>query len=573
MVTVGYGDVVPKSTAERTFSMIMMYLASAMFGYMMNTVSDVILLFGRSKAFYRKKIQMIQRYMTQKHINKDLQVRVREYLKYIWDLDNYVKAEESNFSSVLSSSLRTEIVLEVNGRILAQCKLISLNFSKALLNDVCYILNERTFAPEELIFEEGPSMKEGFETGKKLFFISSGEVEIFCKASDTLLKRLDKGNHFGELAFFSDGDRIASARSFFFSSCYALDRNAFYPLLSKHPADHEKFCTIRDKLMLEGDYNLMNTICYGCDELGHVATKCPKINYRPDYQGFIKYYLVLREVFMKRFERKHYTRFNSLGKLKKIINAKARVIKSAGGFHNTFSNLRRVDSIGGNGKEEEQNGNNNNFLHVKKAPKGKTAALEPITQSTSTRSTHYSEFAPELRSKFEYSAPKVLSATEKRIINDQLIEFEKLFDGPTEDRPSIFEMKSTNDEKKVLEVEQNFDCLYNFEIYFPHNNIHRIIGKKKVIPEVKHKEEEISFDLAAGLAKGIQSMILRRQEKVSIPKRTITGLVKKAKDTPKQFAMKMEDTGFGKQLQERRRKSAISIPSPMLINHKTSTNK
>lgn len=42
MVTVGYGDVVPVSNAERIYVVVAMIIASVLFGYSLNTVGDII---------------------------------------------------------------------------------------------------------------------------------------------------------------------------------------------------------------------------------------------------------------------------------------------------------------------------------------------------------------------------------------------------------------------------------------------------------------------------------------------------------------------------------------------------
>lgn len=38
MITIGYGDISPKNTIERSFSVFVMILASGVFGYVMNSI-------------------------------------------------------------------------------------------------------------------------------------------------------------------------------------------------------------------------------------------------------------------------------------------------------------------------------------------------------------------------------------------------------------------------------------------------------------------------------------------------------------------------------------------------------
>ena len=49
MVTVGYGDLVPVTSAERVYTVIAMIISSALFGYSLNTVGDIIREMNREK--------------------------------------------------------------------------------------------------------------------------------------------------------------------------------------------------------------------------------------------------------------------------------------------------------------------------------------------------------------------------------------------------------------------------------------------------------------------------------------------------------------------------------------------
>ncbi len=49
MVTVGYGDIVPGTSAERVYTVVAMIISSALFGYSLNTVGDIIREMNREK--------------------------------------------------------------------------------------------------------------------------------------------------------------------------------------------------------------------------------------------------------------------------------------------------------------------------------------------------------------------------------------------------------------------------------------------------------------------------------------------------------------------------------------------
>jgi len=49
MVSVGYGDIVPVTSAERVYTVIAMIISSALFGYSLNTVGEIIREMNREK--------------------------------------------------------------------------------------------------------------------------------------------------------------------------------------------------------------------------------------------------------------------------------------------------------------------------------------------------------------------------------------------------------------------------------------------------------------------------------------------------------------------------------------------
>ena len=61
--------------------------------------------------------------MSQKGISKDLQLRVREYLKFILDYDNTLKDEAQTFTKLLTKALREEIMVEINQKMMRKCRL------------------------------------------------------------------------------------------------------------------------------------------------------------------------------------------------------------------------------------------------------------------------------------------------------------------------------------------------------------------------------------------------------------------------------------------------------------------
>lgn len=92
--------------------------------------------------------------MNKKGINHNLQMRIREYLRFIWQEESTQNAEiENEIIGKLSRNLRSELIFESYGKIFRNSPLFYANFSEKCLMDLMVKINEVRFIPEDLIFE------------------------------------------------------------------------------------------------------------------------------------------------------------------------------------------------------------------------------------------------------------------------------------------------------------------------------------------------------------------------------------------------------------------------------------
>jgi hypothetical protein len=95
--------------------------------------------------------------MTRKQVDFDLQVRVRKYLEHLWmeeEIDN--KEKEINIMNKLSDSLREELLIQANGRVLSKFSIFSNYFSSEALEKVAQVVGTISFAPEDIIVYVSP---------------------------------------------------------------------------------------------------------------------------------------------------------------------------------------------------------------------------------------------------------------------------------------------------------------------------------------------------------------------------------------------------------------------------------
>lgn len=84
MTTIGYGDIVPKNSVEMIVSIFTMIIACVIFGYTINSIGSIFMELKKEDEEKKENVMVINRYMNDKNISRDLQSSIREYLEYYW---------------------------------------------------------------------------------------------------------------------------------------------------------------------------------------------------------------------------------------------------------------------------------------------------------------------------------------------------------------------------------------------------------------------------------------------------------------------------------------------------------
>jgi CRP/FNR family transcriptional regulator, cyclic AMP receptor protein len=103
--------------------------------------------------------------------------------------------------------------------------------SQDLLEHVSRLCRTRSYGRGETIFVEG-------SPGHKLYGVVAGRLLITTTSSQGLELHLNvagPGEIIGEIAFLDGGTRTATARAAELTTCFELDRPAFFTLLEQHP--------------------------------------------------------------------------------------------------------------------------------------------------------------------------------------------------------------------------------------------------------------------------------------------------------------------------------------------------
>ena len=282
MMTVGYGDITPQNQFEIIACIISVILGCAVYAYNINSIGMIMQDLNKENSEFDRKINIINQFMRKKNINQDLQMRIREYLRFIWKEENTQNVEdEQKIISLLTNSLRDELLINAYGTILKKFPMFFANFSTKSLTKVVSIIKDiRLFPEEEIFFEDD-------DENLSIYFVMKGKVELYSESGVTV-KEIGVGELFGEIGFFTGKPRNLSAKTKDFTTLFSINRNEFIDILKKHFEDFQNFCMIRDQIMLYDNLFPLKIRCFCCNQIGHLANNCPLVHFQPDKEKVIK---------------------------------------------------------------------------------------------------------------------------------------------------------------------------------------------------------------------------------------------------------------------------------------------
>lgn len=305
MITVGYGDITPISITERILGIVVMIVASGVFAFTMNSINVLLVQMNQQKAYYQDIMIALSSFMKQKHVSRELRGKLKSYLAYTLKYYNSVRNKEEAIMGLLSDQLKNELVIEVNGKVLKASKHLQGLFSDKLMMRLTLIMTRTISSPNEIIF------REDTRDDCSIYFIDNGSVQLFNLCTETFYRLIsDRGQTFGEIAFFTGQKRTASARSGDFSGLFSIKRDDFIALLEDFYKDRQRYCMIRDQILLNANYSGLKIECFSCKSIKHTVEKCPELHYGVQKQKIIESYLSQERSFRKNFQRASRRKFD-----------------------------------------------------------------------------------------------------------------------------------------------------------------------------------------------------------------------------------------------------------------------
>ncbi|OMJ79916.1 hypothetical protein SteCoe_19946 [Stentor coeruleus] len=279
VTSIGYYSLNIATSDQRVLTILIMCVDIIIFAYILGKIQSTLNSYQQSSNKSQFVLKKCKGFISQNKIPSSLRHKILRYLTFCQELERKSYNQENDIFHNLSLPLRQEIFSQTRNFILSKNPVFKI-YQKSFLKFIGYHLSLQIFGPKDSIFEQG-------ENSSIVYFIQNGQVEIFHSQTTTTFKILKKNRSFGEIGFFLQTTRTASAKSVTFTELLVLERNIFNKILLSRPIEKSLTEALIEETMNQG-LAILHIRCYLCHDLGHVAKDCQEYKFSIDLKGIIR---------------------------------------------------------------------------------------------------------------------------------------------------------------------------------------------------------------------------------------------------------------------------------------------
>eukprot|EP00948_MAST-09A_sp_MAST-9A-sp1_P002190 g2190.t1 len=238
--TIGYGDVVPHSLAERIYVAFSMIFGVFFYAILFGNVTTIIANMLHESTRYQQKLQQVEDFIETYRLSEDLAHRLRRTIDYTWDLNKCI--DTSEILDEMPSNLQIDVMLSVHRKFILKVPFFA-RAEDSFIKKLVMSLRLQVALKGIYIFRE-------HDIGEEMFFIREGLVAVCAQGGDNTVALLQGGSFFGEMALFiENGRRQNSVIAQDQSELYSLARHDLLSILSGFPYVGERFRREAEKRM------------------------------------------------------------------------------------------------------------------------------------------------------------------------------------------------------------------------------------------------------------------------------------------------------------------------------------
>ncbi|KAL4495876.1 hypothetical protein ABPG73_010944 [Tetrahymena malaccensis] len=179
----------------------------------------------------------------------------------------------------LSLDLKVSLAKEFNKKILNKIEILNKNFSNNALDLMCFASLEEFYLPNQIIYSDNHN------TEPSLIYVISGQVEVVYLdqmeeniPAQYINSQIKEGQICGQIEFFTGIFQQRYFRSTEYSQVLRISNKDLIDIIKRDQKDFEKFCQIRDNILMYEQYSSLQLTCEICNYATHQVVNCPMIH-------------------------------------------------------------------------------------------------------------------------------------------------------------------------------------------------------------------------------------------------------------------------------------------------------
>lgn len=224
ITTIGYGDVVPENTLNRTYTTVIMLCGAAMFAYIISTGSNIASELNASSAYRHRLMDSLTDFAKYRNLPDDLAYDIRRFFQRE-HLRQRV-ADEKQLLGSINKDLRIKVLKHMYGTHLEHSRLLR-DIPSSRLDDVYNSVSERFARKDERLYSEG-------DEANCFYILLSGDVHLQEAGVPTV--SLDKDGIFGDEDLLFNRPRSSTAICASYCDLLVVPREEVINTLLRHPS-------------------------------------------------------------------------------------------------------------------------------------------------------------------------------------------------------------------------------------------------------------------------------------------------------------------------------------------------
>jgi len=225
IVTVGFGDVTINTNAERLMALILMYIGSAVYSFMISNLGAVVEEADTFETTLKAKINSFKTLAKETNLPEELVQKVKKFIESNHKHNPRTSMHDQSFINELPFTLKAQLMFNINAKVVE-----SVPFLKD--KDVDFILKMAPslkpieLLPKEILFREN-------EYPEDVFFLTSGIIHLKGKTGVPLYV-VSEGEMFGDIEVLQNIARITTAQAQTRCSLFSIEKETFTDILNSY---------------------------------------------------------------------------------------------------------------------------------------------------------------------------------------------------------------------------------------------------------------------------------------------------------------------------------------------------